>query len=149
MLFRNPTYGDIFSTFSPLRLFTPVGSNITEALFFIPGHQWRDSGAGQWLRRGLHRRGPAGWEREWQELQPAGQHAGGVLRCRRQEYFQQFRPGVARRWQSSFLGIVFADARIARVRITTGNAIPGPDDDEGRDIVMMDDFIYGEPQALP
>ena len=36
-LFNNPTYGDIFSTFSPQRLFTPVGSNITEGLFFIPG----------------------------------------------------------------------------------------------------------------
>ena len=36
-LFGNPTYGTIFSTFSPLRLFTPVGSNVTEALFFIPG----------------------------------------------------------------------------------------------------------------
>ena len=49
----------------------------------------------------------------------------------------------------SFLGIVFDDARIARVRITTGNAIPGPDDEDGRDIVMMDDFIYGEPQPIP
>src|SRR5574342_304098 len=36
-LFNNPTYGTIFSTFSPLRLFTPVGSNITDALFFVPG----------------------------------------------------------------------------------------------------------------
>ena len=27
----------IFSPFSPQRLFTPVGSNITEALFFVPG----------------------------------------------------------------------------------------------------------------
>src|SRR5690349_7386570 len=36
-LFNNPTYGAIFSTFSPLRLFTPVDSNITEALFFVPG----------------------------------------------------------------------------------------------------------------
>src|SRR2546425_13202975 len=35
-LFNHPTYGTIFSTFSPLRLFTPVGSNITEALFFVP-----------------------------------------------------------------------------------------------------------------
>ena len=35
-LFNNPTYGDIFSTFSPLRLFTPVDSNITEAVFFVP-----------------------------------------------------------------------------------------------------------------
>ena len=37
VLFNNPTYGATFSTFSPLRLFTPVGSNITEAAFFIPG----------------------------------------------------------------------------------------------------------------
>src|SRR6266704_3833140 len=29
-LFNNPTYGTIFKTFSPLRLFTPVGSNITD-----------------------------------------------------------------------------------------------------------------------
>src|SRR5262249_16081058 len=34
--FNNPTYDDIFSTFSPSRLFTPVGSNISEALFFVP-----------------------------------------------------------------------------------------------------------------
>ena len=36
-LFNNPTYGATFSTFSPSRLFTPVGSNLTEALFFVPG----------------------------------------------------------------------------------------------------------------
>jgi hypothetical protein len=43
---------------------------------------------------------------------------------------------------------VFDDARIARVRITTGDVAPGPDDDEKRDIVIMDDFIYGEPQPI-
>ena len=48
----------------------------------------------------------------------------------------------------SFFGIVLDDARIARVRITTGNVAPGPDDDGENDIVMMDDFIYGEPQPL-
>jgi hypothetical protein len=48
----------------------------------------------------------------------------------------------------SFFGVVFPDARIARVRITTGDAIPGVED-AARDIVMMDDFIYGEPQPLP
>src|SRR5206468_1339871 len=37
VLFGNITYGKIFRTFSPSRLFTPVGSNITEGLFFIPG----------------------------------------------------------------------------------------------------------------
>jgi hypothetical protein len=35
--FNNPTYANIFSTFSPLRDFTPVGSNVTQGLFFTPG----------------------------------------------------------------------------------------------------------------
>src|SRR5207302_5530048 len=37
VLFANPTYAKTFRTFSPSRLFTPVGSNITNASFFIPG----------------------------------------------------------------------------------------------------------------
>ena len=48
----------------------------------------------------------------------------------------------------SFFGIVFDDARIARVRITTGDCAPGRNDDRNHDIVMMDDFIYGEPQVV-
>ena len=35
--FNNATYGTIFSTFSPLRDFTPIGSTTTEVTFFIPG----------------------------------------------------------------------------------------------------------------
>jgi hypothetical protein len=48
----------------------------------------------------------------------------------------------------SFFGIVFEDARIAQVRITSGDIAPGPDDDKDHDVVMMDDFLYGEPQPL-
>ena len=33
----NPVYPTLFSTFSPQRLFTALGSNITENVFFIPG----------------------------------------------------------------------------------------------------------------
>ena len=47
----------------------------------------------------------------------------------------------------SFFGIVFDDARIAWVRITSGDAAPGPGDGK-QGIVVMDDLIYGEPQAL-
>ena len=49
----------------------------------------------------------------------------------------------------SFFGVVFDDAQIGSVRITTGDTRPGKDDDREHDIVMMDDFIYGEPRALP
>jgi hypothetical protein len=62
--------------------------------------------------------------------------------------FSSFVPASPGNASLSFFGIVFDDARIARVRITTGDVAPGPDDDEKRDIVMMDDFIYGEPQPL-
>jgi hypothetical protein len=49
----------------------------------------------------------------------------------------------------SFFGLVFDDARITRLQITSGDAAPGPDDEATHDIVVMDDFFYGEPQPLP
>ncbi|HBL59433.1 MAG TPA: hypothetical protein DDZ80_13225, partial [Cyanobacteria bacterium UBA8803] len=33
----NPTYPDIFQTFSPEKLFTALGSNVLDVSFFIPG----------------------------------------------------------------------------------------------------------------
>jgi hypothetical protein len=62
--------------------------------------------------------------------------------------FSGFVPASPGDGSFSFFGIVFDDARIARVRITTGTVAPGPDDDGKHDIVMMDDFLYGEPQGL-
>ena len=49
-----------------------------------------------------------------------------------------FRAGFARP-MGAFFGIVSDDARIKRVRITTGDVAPGPDDD-GNGY-----FIYAEP----
>ena len=55
-LFNNPTYGTIFSTFSPSRLFTPVGSNITEVYSSCPAARGNIPATVTWLRRGFHRR---------------------------------------------------------------------------------------------
>jgi hypothetical protein len=63
--------------------------------------------------------------------------------------FSSFVPASPGDGSLSFLGIVFEDARIAQVRITSGDVAPGPDDGRKQDLVMMDDFIYGEPQPLP
>ena len=60
--------------------------------------------------------------------------------------FSSFVPASPGDGSLSFFGIVFDDARIAWVRITSGNVAPGPDDDAKQDIVVMDDFLYGEPQ---
>ena len=146
-LFNNPTYGTTFSTFSPSRLFTPVGSNITEALFFVPGTNGGDLAT----VRGF---GAVFTDVDQPDGSGPGKKKGNRGASTLMEYFDAYgkllfssfvpaSPGDA---SLSFFGIVFDDALIARVRITTGDVAPGPDDDEKQDIVMMDDFIYGEPQ---
>jgi len=148
VLFGNPTYGQIFKTFSASRLFTPVGSNITEGSFAIPG----TNGTVPAAVRGFGAvftdvdRGDSG-----PGLRRGNRNAGATI-----EYFGRdgrilftgFVPASAGDGNLSFFGIVFDDARIASVRIRAGSVAPGPNDDEHHDIVMMDDFIYGEPQLL-
>jgi hypothetical protein len=43
------------------------------------------------------------------------------------------------------LGVRFLEDRVAKVRITSGNTKLGPNERRGRDLVVMDDFIFGEP----
>ncbi len=148
-LFNNPTYGTIFSAFSPLRLFTPVDSNITEALFFVPGSNGtvpaKVSGFGVVftdvdLPDGSGPGNTNGNRQASTRIECFGID-GGLI-------FSSLVPASPGDASLSFFGIVFADARIARVRITSGDAAPGPNDDGTHDIVMMDDFFYGEPQPL-
>jgi hypothetical protein len=149
VLFNNPTYSTIFSTFSPSRLFTPVGSNITEALFFVPG----TNGAGPATVTGF---GAVFTDVDQPDGSGPGQKHGNRGASTLIQYFDRggklifssFVPASPGDGSLSFFGIVFDDARIARVQITTGDVAPGPNDDRKHDIVMMDDFIYGEPQPL-
>jgi len=50
----------------------------------------------------------------------------------------------------SFLGASYpGGTRVSRVRIRTGNTAPGPNDGGAQaDVVVMDDFLYGEPQEI-
>ena len=149
VLFGNPTYGQIFRTFSPSRLFTPVGSNITEALFFIPG----TNGTVPATVRGF---GAVFTDIDQPDGSGPGANRGNRGASTLIEYFDQdgrlifssFVPASPGNGGLSFFGIVFNDARIASVRITAGDVAPGPNDNRRHDIVMMDDFIYGEPQLL-
>src|SRR5881397_1452027 len=135
VLFNNPTYGTIFRTFSPQRLFTAVGSNITEGLFFVPGSN------------GTVRATVSGFGAVFTDVdRPTG---SGPERNRRAstliEYFgtaaadgdddddekllfKGVVPASPGDGSLSFFGIVFKDARIARVRITSGSVAPGPND---------------------
>ena len=142
-LFGNPNYGETFRTFSPSRLFTPVGSNVTDSFFFVPG------------TNGAKPAAVTGFGAIFTDVdQPDGgkpHRASTVI-----EYFDRrgkliFKgsvPASPGDGNLSFFGIIFNDARIAAVRIIAGDVAPGPNDDRQHDIVMMDDFIYGEPQVL-
>ena len=141
-LFNNPTYAKIFRTFSPSRLFTPVGSNITEGLFFVPGTNGTASatvtGFGAVFTDVDQ---PDGGKPKKASTQIEYFDRGG------KRIFRSFVPASPGDGSLSFFGIKFNDARIASVRIKTDEA-PGRNDDRNHDIVMMDDFIYGEPHFL-
>jgi hypothetical protein len=149
-LFNNPTYGTIFSTFSPFRLFTPVGSNITEAFFFVPG----TNGAAPATVSGF---GAVFTDVDQPDGSGPGKKHGNRGASTLIEYFgldgdllfSSFVPASPGDGSLSFFGILFNDPVIASLRITSGNVAPGPNDDPSHDIVVMDDFIYGEPQAVP
>ena len=149
VLFGNPTYGKIFRAFSRSRLFTPVGSNITEASFSIPG---TNGNAPATVR---------GFGAVFTDVdQPDGSTLGTARNDRKAstliEYFgkdgrllfSSSVPASPGDGNLSFFAIKFDDARIASVRIKAGDVAPGPNDDKHHDIVMMDDFIYGEPQLI-
>ena len=149
VLFNNPNYETDFSTFSRFRLFTPVGSNVTEAFFFVPGSNGHELAT----VRGF---GAVFTDVDQPDGSGPGKKQGNREASTLMEYFDAygqllfsgFVPASPGDGSLSFFGVVFDDARIAQVRITAGNVAPGPDDDGKNDIVMMDDFIYGEPQPF-
>jgi hypothetical protein len=144
VLFSNPSYDKTFRTFSPSRLFTPVGSNITNASFFIPG----TNGTVPAIVRGF---GAVFTDVDQQADGNPNHKASTLIEYLDKDsriLFSSSVPASPGGGNLSFFGIVFGDARIASVRIQAGNVAPGPSDDARHDIVMMDDFIYGEPQLL-
>jgi len=146
-LFGQPSYATIFQPFSLSRLFSAIGSNISDETFFVPGTNGGTSattrafgvvftdvdlpdGSGPGTKRG-------------------NRHASTLVEyfdVNGETLFSSFVPASPGDAGLSFFGIVLNDARIARVRITAGGAIPGADDSD--DVVVMDDFIYGEPKAI-
>ena len=149
-LFGNPTYATEFKAFSNLRLFTPVGSNVTDTFFFVPGSN------------GTVRATVNGFGAIFSDIDQPDGDGPGTKRGNRgsstliqflgvdgRVLFSSFAPAAPGNAGFSFLAIKFNDARIASVRITAGDVAPGPTDNPANDVVLMDDFIYGEPHKLP
>ena len=148
-LFGNASYATSFRALSPLRLFTPVGSNITDTFFFAAGSNGADRAA------------VTGFGAVFTDVDQPDGSGPGTKRGNRGSstlmqffgadgrlLFSSFVPAAPGDGGFSFFGIKFNDPRIASVRIIAGNVAPGPDDDKANDVVMMDDFIYGEPHRI-
>ena len=132
----NPQYAALFSPFSPNRLFAPIGSNITDGFFSIPG------------TGGIAPAGVSGFGAVFSDVDLAGTSiafnttmgAIGPLPVATFTGNQTF----------SFLGLLLGpgEGLITNVRIITGTTALGPSETPTTDLVVMDDFLYGEPIAL-
>jgi hypothetical protein len=133
----NPQYAQLFAPFSPNRLFAPIGVNLTDGFFTIP-----NSAGGV----------------------PAGVSGFGVVfsdvdlpvtsisltNDRGEPLGVFFVPTFPGNQTFSFLGLLTepGDGLIASMDIITGTTPLGPSESPTTDLVVMDDFFYGEPQGL-
>lgn len=129
----NPTYSAQFQTFSPQRLFTALGSNIVRIDFFVPGTNT-----------------PAvvsGFGAVFTDVEVAGSTIY-TLFLGNGSNGGQFAVPVGPAGGLSFLGLT-DPLGYSRIIIQSGNAALGPNENlNSIDLVVMDDFIYGEPNAI-
>jgi hypothetical protein len=137
----NPAYTTTFGTFSPVRIFTPTGSNITDVTFSLPG-----SG-------GATPATVSGFGAVFSDVDLATTTRMEFFDLSNASIFSVDAPqDTTVDGGLSFVGaLATAGERIARVRITTGNGPLGPTDTNGNpsDVVVMDDVFYSEPIAIP
>jgi PEP-CTERM motif-containing protein len=134
----NPQYAQLFAPFSPNRLFTPIGSNVTEGSFTIPG-----SGGTVPAR-------VSGFGVVFSDVDLAGTSIG-LINDRGESLGPFPVPTFSGNQTFSFLGLLTqpGDGLITGVTITTGTTPLGPSETPDIDLVVMDDFLYGEPQVVP
>jgi hypothetical protein len=141
----NATYGTAFATFSPVRLFVPLDSNITDGTFSLPG-------SGGAVPATVSAFGVIFTDVDLAnsstlQFFDAQGNSLGIFNapCASGSSCTPTNAGL------SFLGVAFTTEQVARVRVTNGNTALGPNDNPGVgiDVVALDDFLYAEPRAIP
>lgn len=131
----NATYPTAFAVFSSPRLFTSLNSNVVEVEFVVPGT--------------LDTATVSGFGAVFTDVDTAGSTKIEYFDVIGNKIFERDVLATAGDESLSFLGVTFTQSVVGKVRITAGSAALGPNDiTQGgtADIVVMDDFIYGEPQ---
>jgi hypothetical protein len=136
----NPSYADDFNAFSLPVTFMPIGSAALTVSFRIPGLQTPAATRGFGVVfSDVEREGAASIKLFDAEGRSLGQYHAPV------------RTDPA---GFSFVGVVFDSSIVALVRITSGQRALGTgvedlSDGGNLDLVVMDDYLYAEPQAIP
>jgi hypothetical protein len=138
-VFANPGYATSFEAFSPVRLLVPVGSNITDAVFSIPG------------TGGATKAGVNGFGVVFTDVDLAGSTRIELYDFKNTLFASVDVAALPGEGTLSFLGLLTTgdEPQIVRARIFSGNAALGPSDGAGVDVVAMDDFVFGEPRSIP
>ena len=136
----NPDYADEFNAFSPFVTFMPVGSATLTTTFRVPG---TDTPAAT-----------RGFGIVFSDVEREGSASIKLFDAEGRSLGQYHAPVSSTSAGFSFVGVVFASPIVAEVRITAGQRALGADvqdltDGGNMDLVVTDDFLFGEPQALP
>ena len=130
----NATYSSAFITFSAQRLFTALGSNVVDVNFFVPGSTTPAT--------------TSGFGAVFTDVDLFAETSIQFFDETDNSLGIYSVPELAGSENLSFFGVLFnAGERVGRVRITSGNAALGPNETSVADMVVMDDFIYAEPQG--
>jgi hypothetical protein len=127
----NPTYSSLFTVFSPQRLFTAIDSKVVDVRFFEPGSSTPAT--------------TTGFGSVFTDVDRSGKTQIRYFDERNHPLAKFDVPAGPGNETLSFLGVRFVDEEVGRVRIRSGNGALGRNEKGGRDLVVMDDFIYGEP----
>jgi hypothetical protein len=135
----DPSYTATFQPFTTQRLFTALGSTITDVNFFIPGFNTPTT--------------TNGFGAIFSDVDLTNNSSIEYFNTANASLGKFFVPSVAGGNQTlEFLGVSFPTSVISRVRITSGSTVLGAgvtDNGDNRELVVMDDFIYGEPLPEP
>ena len=133
----NPAFGDAFNAFSPAKTFAAVGSNIVDVTFQVAA--------------GTTAATVAGFGVVFADVDVAGEtkieafDKAGTLLGTFKAPVRTDATGL------SFVGIKYDSPIIARIRITSGSGALGAQAQDvsnggAADLVVMDDFLFSEPQ---
>lgn len=127
----DPSYPGFFSAFSAQKVFTALGSTVTDVNFFIPGTTTAAS--------------TSAFGVVFSDVDAANVTSLQFFDASNNSLGTFFAPATLGNESFSFLGVALTGGtRASRVRITSGNQVLAAGNTL-TDLVVMDDFIYAEP----